>query len=121
MLDAVVDERTICPIQGTEDLFTVNRNPSSCAIFVVGGGIGSLAAAAFMIRDGGVPGKNITIYEAAARIGRKPRCRRATRKTGTRCAAAACSRLTTTNARGSSLNRFPPSADPSKIGIRGNH
>jgi len=29
-----------------------------------GGGIGSLAAAAFMIRDGGLPGGNITIYEA---------------------------------------------------------
>ena len=39
---------------------------------LVGGGIGSLAAAAFMIRDGGVPGKNITIYEAAQRPGRKP-------------------------------------------------
>src|ERR1039457_2697787 len=32
--------------------------------FAVGGGIGSMAAAAFMIRDGGVPGANITIYEA---------------------------------------------------------
>jgi oleate hydratase len=32
---------------------------------MVGGGIGSLAAAAFMIRDGGVQGHNITIYEAA--------------------------------------------------------
>jgi hypothetical protein len=32
--------------------------------YLVGGGIGSLAAAAFMIRDGGVPGRNITIYEA---------------------------------------------------------
>ncbi|SFK82658.1 oleate hydratase [Loktanella salsilacus] len=32
--------------------------------YLVGGGIGSLAAAAFMIRDGGVPGKNITIFEA---------------------------------------------------------
>ena len=32
--------------------------------FMVGSGIGSLAAAAFMIRDGGIPGKNITIFEA---------------------------------------------------------
>lgn len=31
---------------------------------MVGGGIGSLAAAAFMIRDGGIPGRNLTIYEA---------------------------------------------------------
>ena len=36
---------------------------------LVGGGIGSLAAAAFMIRDGGVPGKNITIYEALNVLG----------------------------------------------------
>jgi oleate hydratase len=31
---------------------------------LIGGGIGSLAAAAFMIRDGGVAGANITILEA---------------------------------------------------------
>jgi len=36
---------------------------------LVGGGIGSLAAAAFMIRDGHVPGRNITIYEASNVIG----------------------------------------------------
>lgn len=33
-------------------------------IFCVGGGIGSLTAAAFAIRDGGIPGENITIYES---------------------------------------------------------
>ncbi len=32
--------------------------------FMIGSGIGSLAAAAFMIRDGGIPGSNITIFEA---------------------------------------------------------
>ena len=36
---------------------------------LVGGGIGSLAAAAFMIRDGGMPGQNITIYEAMPVLG----------------------------------------------------
>ncbi len=36
---------------------------------LIGGGIGSLAAAAFMIRDGGVPGRNITIYEALTVLG----------------------------------------------------
>jgi oleate hydratase len=36
---------------------------------LVGGGIGSLAAAAFMIRDGGVPGGHITIYEAMNVLG----------------------------------------------------
>ena len=37
--------------------------------YLVGGGIGSLSAAAFMIRDGGLPGENITIFEAAAVMG----------------------------------------------------
>ena len=37
--------------------------------FLVGGGIGSLAAAAFMIRDGGVQGRNITIYETLPILG----------------------------------------------------
>jgi oleate hydratase len=32
--------------------------------YLVGGGIGSLAAAAFMIRDGGIAGGDITIFEA---------------------------------------------------------
>jgi oleate hydratase len=36
---------------------------------LIGGGIGSLAAAAFMIRDGGVPGSHITIYEALNVLG----------------------------------------------------
>lgn len=43
---------------------TKNRKAS-----MVGGGIGSMAAAAFMIRDGGFPGENITIYEAAPVLG----------------------------------------------------
>ncbi|MEG2029821.1 MAG: oleate hydratase [Janthinobacterium sp.] len=33
--------------------------------YLVGGGIGSLAAAAFMIRDAGMQGSNITIFEAS--------------------------------------------------------
>jgi oleate hydratase len=37
--------------------------------YLVGGGIGSLAAAAFMIRDGSVPGGNISILEAAPIMG----------------------------------------------------
>ena len=37
--------------------------------WLVGGGIGSLAAAAFMIRDGGVRGANITILEEAPVLG----------------------------------------------------
>jgi oleate hydratase len=37
--------------------------------YLVGGGIGSLAAAAFMIRDGNWPGENISILEAAPVMG----------------------------------------------------
>jgi oleate hydratase len=37
--------------------------------YLVGGGIGSLAAAAFMIRDGNLPGENIIIFEASADMG----------------------------------------------------
>ena len=37
--------------------------------FLIGGGIGSLAAAAFMVRDGAVPGANITILEASPILG----------------------------------------------------
>ena len=35
---------------------------------MVGGGIGSMAAAAFLIRDGGVLGRNITTYESLPTI-----------------------------------------------------
>ena len=37
--------------------------------YLVGGGIGSLAAAAFMISDGEMPGENITIFEAMPLLG----------------------------------------------------
>jgi oleate hydratase len=37
--------------------------------YLIGGGVGSLAAAAFMIRDGGVSGGAITIYERMNSIG----------------------------------------------------
>ena len=45
-----------------------NMNARSKA-YLVGGGIGSLAAAAFMIRDGGVPGGNISILETLPVMG----------------------------------------------------
>jgi oleate hydratase len=41
----------------------------NAAIYLVGGGIASLAAAAFFIRDGTIPGPNITILEESAKIG----------------------------------------------------
>ena len=37
--------------------------------YMVGGGIGSLAAAAFLIRDAGLSGEAITIFEATAVLG----------------------------------------------------
>jgi len=42
---------------------------STAKAYMVGGGIGSLAAAAFLIRDGNIPGRNITIYEAMPVLG----------------------------------------------------
>jgi len=44
---------------------TCNDTP---AIFLVGAGIASLAAAAFLIRDGDIPGQNITILEESEKI-----------------------------------------------------
>jgi oleate hydratase len=44
-------------------------NAATVKAHFVGGGIGSLAAAAFMIRDGKVPGANISIYEAMNVLG----------------------------------------------------
>lgn len=41
----------------------------SSKAYMVGGGIGSMAAAAFAIRDGGIPGGNITIYETLPVLG----------------------------------------------------
>jgi len=38
-------------------------------VFMVGGGIGCMAAAAFLIRDAAVPGADITIYEALPLLG----------------------------------------------------
>lgn len=48
-----------------------NRRPdrSDAKICLIGGGIASLAAAAFLIRDGHVPGRNITILEELDRLG----------------------------------------------------
>jgi oleate hydratase len=44
----------------------MNARPKA---YLVGGGIGSLAAAAFMVRDGKMPGGNISILEAAPTMG----------------------------------------------------
>ena len=43
------------------------RVDDNAVFYLVGGGIASLAAAAFLIRDGGVRGHNITILEESAK------------------------------------------------------
>jgi oleate hydratase len=43
--------------------------PDDAKVYLVGGGIASMAAAAFMIRDGDVRGRNITILEETDRLG----------------------------------------------------
>src|SRR5665213_1492602 len=45
------------------------RVENNAAIYLVGGGIASLAAAAFFIRDGAIRGSNITIIEESDKIG----------------------------------------------------
>src|SRR5271170_1678224 len=40
-----------------------NAQRTDTRVYLVGGGIASLAAAAFLIRDGGILGRNITILE----------------------------------------------------------
>jgi oleate hydratase len=44
----------------------MNPNSKYC---LIGGGMGSMEAAAFMIRDGGVSGDNICILEATPHMG----------------------------------------------------
>jgi oleate hydratase len=45
------------------------RSDNHAAVYLIGSGIASLAAAAFLIRDGDIPGHNITILEESAKIG----------------------------------------------------
>jgi oleate hydratase len=44
-------------------------NPTDTKVLLVGGGIASLAAAVFLVRDGDIPGRNITIFEELDTIG----------------------------------------------------
>jgi oleate hydratase len=45
------------------------RADRNAAVYLVGDGIAPLAAAAFLIRDGDIPGQNITTLEESAMIG----------------------------------------------------
>jgi oleate hydratase len=42
----------------------MSASPAKANVWMVGGGIASMAAAALLIRDAGVPGRNIHILEA---------------------------------------------------------
>ena len=42
----------------------IKRQPANTKVYMIGSGIGSLAAAVYLIRDAHVPGKNIQILEA---------------------------------------------------------
>lgn len=44
-------------------------DPSKSKVYLVGGGVASLAAAVFLIRDAGVPGRNIQVFEQLAAPG----------------------------------------------------
>jgi myosin-crossreactive antigen len=46
-----------------------NSRRGDAKVYLVGGGIASLAAAAFMIRDGDILGRDITIIEESDKIG----------------------------------------------------
>ena len=50
-------------------MIPVKRPDDEAATYLVGGGIASLAAAVFLIRDGDVQGHTITILEESSRIG----------------------------------------------------
>ena len=42
---------------------SIKRRPADTSVYMIGAGIGSLAAAIYLIRDAKVPGKNIKIFE----------------------------------------------------------
>ena len=48
---------------------TERQSDNDAKVYLVGGGIASLAAAAFLIRDGNIPGHNTTILEESRKIG----------------------------------------------------
>lgn len=47
----------------------IQRNPADTKVYLVGGGIASLASAVYCIRDAHVPGENICIFEESQQAG----------------------------------------------------
>ncbi|MFH1175616.1 MAG: oleate hydratase [bacterium] len=47
----------------------MGANTNKIKAYLIGGGIASLAAAAYLIKDGGIAGENITIFEASNKLG----------------------------------------------------
>jgi myosin-crossreactive antigen len=56
-----------------DEVMKTNVSPCDRQVYLVGGGIASLAAAAFLIRDGDLLGQNITILEESTTLGGQPR------------------------------------------------
>ena len=54
---------------GSNRLTAAGEGTNAGHNYLVGGGIASMAAAAFMIRDGDIPGETITIIEELATVG----------------------------------------------------
>jgi myosin-crossreactive antigen len=60
----------MAPADRASDPSALARNGADRSkVYLVGGGIASMAAAAFMIRDGDMPGHNITILEELGKLG----------------------------------------------------
>jgi len=60
---------TTIPPQSNREVPHTEPMRDETRVYLVGGGIASLAAAVFLIRDGHVPGHNITILEELDRLG----------------------------------------------------
>ena len=43
--------------------------PSERQAYIIGGGIGGLSAAGFLIKDAHIPGKNIHVFEQLSKVG----------------------------------------------------
>ena len=57
------------PATRAPDPSGIRPGGDAAKVYLVGGGIASMAAAAFMIRDGDILGHNITIFEELDKIG----------------------------------------------------